>query len=63
MHDQFRGDMEIYNPTKYFDLIWFCFQDMSVESEEEEQLIIIVLYIYDAKDHGNPYHRIGRLYK
>ena len=36
-HDQSLGVMDIYTPTKCYDLIWLCFQDMSVESEEEEE--------------------------
>ena len=36
-YDQSRGDTEIYNSTKFCDLIWFHFQDMSVESEEEDE--------------------------
>ena len=27
-YDQFRGVTEIYNPTKFWDLIWFHFQDV-----------------------------------
>ena len=36
-YDQFHGVMEIYTPTKFCDLIWFRFHDMSIESEEEEE--------------------------
>ena len=52
-----RGVTEIYISTKFRYLVWFRFQDMSVESEEDdddEQLPIVELYIYDAKDQGNP---------
>ena len=37
-YDQFRGVTEIYSPTKSRDLKLFRFQDMSVESEEEDEL-------------------------
>ena len=36
-YDQSNGVIEIYTATKFCDLIWFCFQDMSVESEEEQE--------------------------
>ena len=35
-YDQSCVVMKIYTPIKFRDLIWFHFQDMSVESEEEE---------------------------
>ena len=36
-HGQSLGVMDIYTPTKCYDLIWLCFQDMSVESDDEEE--------------------------